>query len=643
MNTNMTRLPLLLLPLCGFMGFSPVLAQTTQPSVSEVIDEVIVSASLIPTPVGQVGASVGLITQADLKAQQTVYLRDAVQKIAGISTYQSGGDGSTANIFMRGMTGKYNAVIIDGIQINDPVSQQAAWPHLTTQGLERVEILRGSHSVLYGSEAVGGVVSMFTAHGGDTAQELTLEAGNENFRLAGYQAKGTLGDLSYGVSLQHADTDGISSADENDGNVEADGYRYQGGNARLVWSPHEDWKLDLALRASEGRNDTDSGAPADVLGTYNKFENQAYRLDAEYDAGSIQHIFRISQTEDENLSISQFLPLLLTGARQMASYHTIVELTDTVQLLAGVETETEEYETPTESYEVDTEAAYLLIQAEPLTGVYATFAVRRDDNEKFGSFETYRMTLLARLNDKIQLRANSGTGFRSPSLFELLGKSVFCAAEMCGNTDLQPEESESWDIGMVMTPRAGLSFEAGLFEIQVENFIQYGNIVPSDLNDNCLAANSFPGFPATGCGKYIQSGGTSTSQGAEFIADWQINDRFHLTANYTQLDTKKANGDRDIRRPKHTVNLSLTGAVTQRLSATLSLFHARDTVDTNFNLFRDVPLDDYTLVDMTASYEVSENLKIHGRIKNVLDDEYQTALGFGTPDRSAYIGMRMGF
>jgi vitamin B12 transporter len=135
----------------GTFGLGLMAALTLAPMAplsAEEVDEIVVSATGIPTPLAQIGASVDIITAEDLERQQITYLQDALGTVAGVSSYQSGGPGSTSNVFLRGMTGKYSGVYVDGVQINDPASQQAAWAYLPTHGLESVEVLRGTQGVL---------------------------------------------------------------------------------------------------------------------------------------------------------------------------------------------------------------------------------------------------------------------------------------------------------------------------------------------------------------------------------------------------------------------------------------------------------------------------------------------------------------
>ena len=233
------------------------------PLWAEEVDEIVVSATGIPTPISQIGASVDVITAEDLERQQITYLQDALATVAGVSTYQSGGPGSTSNVFMRDMTGKYSGVYIDGVQINDPASQQAAWAYLPTHGLESVEVLRGSQGVLYGSEAIGGAISLFTAYGGETTNQAVFESGSFGTESLSFSSRGESGKVGYGLFAQQIETNGISAASESNGNTEDDGYESLSAHGRAVINLSDQVSVDIALRSVSSEIETDAWVYAD--------------------------------------------------------------------------------------------------------------------------------------------------------------------------------------------------------------------------------------------------------------------------------------------------------------------------------------------------------------------------------------------
>lgn len=607
-------------------------------AAAQEVDEIIVSATGIPTPAAQIGASVDVITAADLEAQQITYLQDALSSVAGISTYSSGGKGSTSNVFMRGMTGKYSGVYVDGIQINDPASQQAAWAHLPTHGLEKVEVLRGSQGVLYGSEAIGGAISLFTAYGGETVNEVSLDFGSFGTQNLSLSTKGETGNIGYGFFIQHSDTDGISAANEADGNTEEDGYESLTARGRFVMDLSEQLSLDFAMRSVSSEVETDTGAPVDATGNYTDFDAVGGRLGLTYEAENSRHTISFGESEDIS---SAYSPSAFTteGAREAISYRGIFEMSEQIDILVGYEKEEESYTASGAEYIAENEAFMALLQYSDNSGFSASFAMRQDDNEEFGKFDTSRLAG-KKMFGQFGLRASYGTGFRAPSLYELYGLSDYCAEGVCGNTALSPEESRGRDVALVFEPNEKLNIELAQFNITVSNFIKYGNVV-ADASDPCRTLN----FAST-CGKYEQTDGESESSGYELRGVYQYNSASKFTFNFSKLDANNENGKRDIRRPEESLNLALTQILSERLTATLSVKAVRDVIDTDFSDWLnvvDVKLDDYTLLNLSAAYQINDRVKAYGRIENATDEEYETVLGYGTPGQAAYIGVTTSF
>jgi vitamin B12 transporter len=284
-----------------------------------------------------------------------------------------------------------------------------------------------------------------------------------------------------------------------------------------------------------------------------------------------------------------------------------------------------------------------LLQYTADNGLSASIAIRQDDNDAFGSFDTYRFAG-KKMFGAFGLRLMHGTGFRAPSLFELYGESDYCVANVCGNSSLNPEESESSDIALIFQPNPDVQFEIASFEVEVSDSIEYGSEVPANAADPCLASNSYLTFSATTCGKYEQAGGESKSTGYEVRPMRQINDATSLTLNFTNLDAVgPSSGDSDhrprlSRRPENTLNTTIFHNVSERLSVSGSLTMVQDVVDNN-----NAVLSNYELVNLGVLYQANDDLKLHARLENVGDEDYETALGFGTPGRAAYVGVSASF
>lgn len=623
----------------------------TSSVAAQEVDEIIVSATGIPTPAHEIGASVDVITAADLEAQQITYLQDALGAVAGISTYSSGGPGTTSNVFMRGMTGKYGAAFVDGVQINSPANQQVAWSHLSTHGLDSIEVLRGSQGVLFGSEAIGGVVNLFTAYGGETENRITLEGGSFGTQNISLSSKGQAGRVGYGLFVKQSDIDGFSIGREENGNSEKDGYENLNARGRFVVDLSDQLSVDVALRSVSSEVDTDPGDPPVDGPNYTDFDTVGGRLALTYKTANSVHTLSSGETEDVSTSFSvpfgqtELSGSTTEGLRSTLNYRGVFNLSDQVQLLVGYEDEEDTSITSSDAtYEASNQAVMALLQYSDDAGLSASFAMRQDDNEEFGKFDTSRLAA-KKMFGQFGVRGSYGTGFRAPSLDELYGESIYCVANTCGNPDLQPEESRGHDIALVFEPNENLNIELAQFKITISDFIKYGNVAPDDASDPCLAAQ-FWNPSATTCGKYEQTDGESKSNGYELRGAYQVGDATRIGFNFTKLDANDENGQREIRRPEETLNVTLSHGFSERLSVSASVKAVRDVLDSDFSTpfpYVDVELDDYTLLNLSAAYQINEQVKAYGRIENTTDEDYETAYAYSTAGRAFYVGVSSSF
>jgi vitamin B12 transporter len=611
-----------------------VLLSTTISSVAaQEIDEIVVSATGIPTPLAQIGSSVDVITAEDLERQQITYLQDAL-KLKGINVPQNGGPGTLSNVFLRGLPGRYTDLVVDGISMFDPGSNQVLWNDVVTDSVGQVEILRGSQGVLYGSNTITGVVSQFTAIGGETKNRVRLETGEFSTQRLTLSGKGDVGSTDFGYAVSRIETDGFSAAKTEAGNDEDDGYENVLLNGRTVTHFGDAVSLELVLRAAEGEVDTDAGSGSDEVGKSSAFERQAFRVGLQTVTGAWQHKFGMTSYDGE---IDDKTNFAVTGQRKATrdslDYRGAYSLSENMMIVVGAESRQAEFENTDEGFsnfarhDVELKATYGLVQYMSDDGLSLTAALRQDDHQFFGKHDTYRATVAYELSETFALRVAHGTGFRAPSLNELYSASA-------GNTNLKPETSESLDIGFYIQVVPSVDVSLTAFDISVEDRIDW---VGAPTAENPFA------------GQNQQIAGTSQSKGIEvnLLGDISSSISWEFDATYIDSNTEPQSGSatRQIRVPRSQYGFTVDYAANERLQMAASLRHVKGSLDTDFSSFPyvDVELDDYTLLNLNASYQVNDRVKAYGRVENATDEDYETVLGYNTPGRAFYFGVSSSF
>ncbi len=594
------------------------------------MDEVAITADRISTPIERIGSSITVITRAELERQQTRQVIDILRQAPGVTVSRSGSFGGAAEVRIRGADNRNTVVLIDGVEVSDPSSTQTQFDfaHLLAGDVERIEILRGSQSTLYGGDAIGGVVNIITRSGaGPLRHSLTLEAGSFATNLQDYALRGGQGRVGFAFQVQRFDTHGISAADENAGNHEADANRNVTASGKVSYKASEALTLRFNLRHADAEAEFDAFVfPAGFMDAEETTEIQqaSARLAADLSlwdgrwSSQLGVGYSANQRDDFSAGEPNFFA---DGKRLKFDYQGTLDLHASGSLVLGAETETERFETRFEPRrEVRISGYYGLYQFGLGEQLFLSLGARLDDHQSFGAETTWRATA-AWLIDATDttVRGSIGTGFRAPSLFELFANSF-------GNPDLQPEESDSYDLGVEQALLDGqLTLGATWFRIDIENRIAFESQFDAEGN--------FIG------GGFTQIAGRSESRGWELVATYRPVERLKLAAAYTYNDAEDSlTGQQFSRRPRHVANLNLDyGFLDGRAQTSLNLRYVADTEESG------QPLDDYLRADLALSWQAAPDWRVFGRIENLTDEEYQEALGFGTPDRSYYLGTALTF
>ena len=581
------------------------------------LGEIVVSANLEATAADRSGATVITIDGADLQASGETSLIDRLVRVPGLNIRPNGPLGASTGFTLRGASQNYVPVLIDGIDVTDPSAPQVAFNFggFTTAGISRIEVLKGSQSALYGSEAVGGVINITTRRATEDGVHSFLEGsyGSNDTRTLTYglTAKGRAYDLAF--TYAHVSSDGFSAADEDNGNTEDDGFR----SNRFSFNGSYVFDNGLRVGASgfyeDNHSEFDESFPVIADGTPDEFNNnETYgaRVFAGLTTGRVDHTLSASYFDIERVSNSNGFPSAFDGSREKFAYQGATDL-GSARLVFGADT-TREESSDSFGLSADNRISGIFgeVRLSPADTVDITLSARQDDHSDFGGFTTGRVAAAWRVQPDLILRGSLGRGFRAPSNFEL--SSGF------GDPALDPERSYSADLGVEKRFANGGSLRVTGFYLEVEDLIDF------DFATNVCGS---------GFGCFAQVPGKSKRSGVEVEAEVPLTDRIDLTAGYTYTDSSTNASSAWALVPKHDLTATLNARFTDRASGLLTAQHVADRAGQ----------DDYTVFNATVTYDVAARTQLYVRVENLLDEEYQFVPGFGTSDRAIYVGLRQNF
>jgi vitamin B12 transporter len=617
------------------------------------LDPLVATATRVVVPISKVTAAMTVIDGAELRQRGVRTVGEALRTVSGAAVVQTGSYGAMTSLFLRGGESDYVQVLIDGVQINSP-GEQLNFSNLAVEDVERIEIVKGPTSVLYGSDAVTGVVQIFTRQrtgvtrgevqfaggrggkigaqadgsfnngylagevfGGNAARRFSAGvshfatqgayAFNNEHRNSSITARGSLrpdeqSDLSaslrYSSSRYHIPTDGVGQLSDRN--------QYQDAGALAIGvaaTRRVSEKLNLQLELQHNHNDavTDdqSDDPADTLGFYrfhsdDRFRRQNVAVRANYLLG-----------ERSTLSLGGELERQANRASSSSPFGDAPENTETRRNL-GV-------------------YAQWLAEWSRLS---LQLGARGEDNERFGNFATYRAGVAFRVLPSLRLRASGGTAFKEPRFFE-----QFAQGFVRGNPDLEPERSTSLEAGVDVAWRR-INFSASYFDQRFEDLIQY------------VAAPPMPTDP-----NYLNVAG-ARSAGLELGATASLG-KVTLNANYTWLDTEVTDeGDGEdpsftegaelLRRARYTGSLG-AALLVDRINVSATAHYVGRRADLDFASFpaNRVTLPSYIRVDLASQYRLTSNVSATLKLENALDEAYEEVLNFPAPQRVVYLGARL--
>ena len=600
----------------GMIGASQ--ANDTDP---QRMGEIVVTATRTPVSIAKTTSSVTIIDAETIEAKQAKHVLDVLRDVPGLDVRQSGGFGGQTSVFMRGGNSTHTLVIIDGVHMNSPTNGAFDFSDLTIDNIERIEVIRGPQSTLYGSDAIGGVIHVMTKKGaGPVTGYFSSEFGSFNTFQERAGVSGGTATFDYALSASRLDTGGISRASDHRGNPEEDPYDNTTFSGRLGATVFGDGRIDVTARYTGSNADNDFAFPlADdpnstsdrhslvLASTFSKpitsWWDQRLQLSLNDDESDIQ---------DQDPG-SDFMSTTEIQSRRIDWQHNF-HVGNLATVTAGYEGQDEEGENQGNfKSTITNNAGYAQIQANPIEPLSIVIGGRFDSNNRYGDQATYKVSgayAFERLGTT--LRSNYGTGFRGPTLNDLFFVPF-------NNVDLDPEKSKGFDVGIEQQLFDGLIVaEVTYFHNDFENLIVFDSVTftPQNIND-------------------------ARAEGIEATLQVSPMDNLAMNATYTHTAGRDLETDlRLARRPLNKGNLNVFYAPITPLRLNLDLLLVGSSFSDTGNTQE---VAGYGVINLAASYDVTENIQAFVKIDNLLNQEYEEVFGFGTFGRSAFGGLKLSF
>lgn len=658
----------------GVMASMALLAAVAPLAAQEAPDtirlrEVVVTAARLPTPLATAPGTATVLKGEDLRERGIPTVADALRSVPGVTVARSGGPGALTSVFFRGGESDYVQVLVDGVQVNAP-GGAFDWSHLRAEDIERIEIVRGPASVLYGSDAVSGVVQIFTRAGGAPRTEAGVKLGRGErtpegaggaFHTATADATAngrvllgadTGGELRYGISAVRDKSTGLYPEHSGYDNTTASArvhllagrgdaaltarsvlheYHYPTSGSGMVIGRDQFATGDAVSLGFDAGHRPIAGMEIRVAAALHRTDTRTdIPSDTTHDDAYHDTARQTRRTLDARLNADLPLGTILTlGAeREWQAARTAYE---SVSAFGTFQGESDEDRTNT--------GYYAQLHGTPARALGVTIGGRVDDNEKFGTFGTGRLAVSWSPTPLARVHGAAGTAFKEPTFYE-----NFATGFARGNPDLEPEQARSWEAGAELSALEGrVSAGATWFHQQFRNLIQYTYTTPDPDAPNYynIGAARARGLEITG---------TAELPRARLTASWTFTSS-RVTDEGFGDDPSFAQDQRLLRRPVHQASAGIAAPLGERVRALLDVRYVGSRDDLDFTdpdawSGRRVVLPSYARLDAGLTWAVRPgnrpDIDVSLHIDNALDARYEEIFNFPAPGRVLRLGLRAG-
>jgi vitamin B12 transporter len=613
-------------PRAGAQG-NPVGNTLTLPTI-------VVSPTTVPTPGAEVGSSVTVITADEIARTQRRTVADVLATVPGVNVVQNGTPGTQTAVFVRGTNSNQVKVLLDGIDVSDPSSPTGGFDlgHLMTYDIERIEVLRGPQSGLYGADAIGGVISITTKRGsGPPKAAGYLEGGSFGTfnQAAGVRGSNDRIDYAFNVShLRYTDMP-VTPAYmvPKGGHAIGNAYDNKIVSTKLGAAVTDNLRVNFVGRYTDAKlnytNDDPMAFPGAAFASQSTYTNRDFQGRAEAVAtlldGRFVNTFGVSYTDyrRNNQDPNPYPATYFDGSRTKFDWRGNFLVMPGQRLVAGVERESDKADSDNLSAKTGNQAGYVELQSEITKRLFVVANGRYDNNDSFGGHPTWRIAPAFIVpGTETKLKASYGTGFKTPQLYQLYGVGPY---GFVGNPNLQPETSRGYDAGFEQPLGPRLRFGVTYFHNDIDNLIQYNASFTSLINV-----------------------GQAKTYGAEVFASAEISDRLSVRFDYTRTTAVNAvTGDELLRRPRDKYSLSAVWRPLDGLTISPTLVYLGQWLDIDRSTFVMRPAGNVAIVNLAAQYAVNDNVTVFLRGENLFNRQYENPLGWLQPGLGVYGGVKL--
>ena len=640
----------ILLPLLAAAAApAPQEAPAPDAAASTTGDAIVVTATRAPIAADRVTVSVTVLDKPAIDRAGDLAIGDLLLRTPGVTLSRNGGYGTATSLRIRGAESDQTVVVIDGVKLNDPSSAGGGYnfANLLTGDASRVEVLRGPQSILWGSQAIGGVVNVVTPLPEKPLEgSFDVEAGSRETISARAALGGRTGPLAWRIGGQTFTTQGISAIAAG---TEPDGYSNRSLTGRAELTVATGISAEVRGYYSNGRTDTDAttgDTPEYALNE--EFVGYAGLNVALFDGRFRNRLaYAYTDTDRDSFNPARARPVTFdaAGTNHRLEYQGSLALTDRIDAVFGVENEVSRFRsvsppaslaTPIPSPargRAEITSFYGQLNATVFEGLTLTAGVRNDDHSRYGGQTLFAGGGVWALPTGTVIRANYSEGFKAPTLYQLFSEY--------GNQALNPEKAEGWEAGAEQRFFDGkVALGATYFERRSTDLIIFASCTATSANPLCLV----PGSTTQRRSGYYQNVSRAFGNGIEATGRASLGDRLTVDGNYSWTASEdrspgSANLGKQLpRRPRHAWNAGATYAFPNDGPSFGAAVRWSGTAFDNAS--HTTRLAPYTLVDLRAELPMSDTVRVFVRGENVFDEEYQTAFRYGTLGRSIYAGLR---